>query len=305
MPAFMGGARPQPSHRAHNEQQWGQFLRPGQPEADQRRTARFLFDQVFLGGLGGIKSAMRDLGVTEETVAAWEASTRNILRIFEAHLEKYDFVLGGRVSTADYGLLGPLYAHLYKDLVPGKMMREEYPNVASWCERVHDHAGKPARGPEEWLPGDEVSDDVMQLLQVFFTEFWPVLTSTCEVLTTYLRDGHPGGPLPGKSFSPSCPAQSGHGRLTHSFSLPFGADGQAGGLSRGRRYVNPYHVWMLQRVEVAMQHSNAEVLKQFLSQFQGGPSLLELPAMIQHCRIRKEGGLLYAAPGDVGHRSRL
>ena len=57
-----------------------------------------------------------------------------------------------------------------------------------------------------------------------------------------------------------------------------------------------------------MQESDATILTAFLSQLAGGLDLLRLPAMIEHCRVRKEGGLLYAA--DLHHsvtkpRSRL
>lgn len=304
MPAFMGGARPLPSHREYNERQWGEFFRPGEPEDVQRRTARFFFDNLFLGGLGGGKHSVESLGVTDDTVAAWEASCRNILGIFERHLEASDFVLGGRVSTADFGLLGPLYAHLLTDPVPGKMMEESFPRVSRWCRRVHDRGSQPERGPEEWLPNDEVPETILQLVQVFFTEFWPVLQSTCICLTSYLQNGHGSGPLPGKSFSPDGPAQRGNGRLTHAFSLPFDRQGRAGGVSRGRRFVNPYQVWMLQRVEAAIRKSDHEVLAGFLSKLEGGTDLFDLPSMLEHCRVRKEGAILYAAAEPLPH-SRL
>ena len=58
---------------------------------------------------------MRALGVTWDTVAAWEASCKRILGLLEDHLKVYPFVLGHSPSTADFGLLGPIYAHLYRD----------------------------------------------------------------------------------------------------------------------------------------------------------------------------------------------
>ncbi|CAK0882182.1 unnamed protein product [Prorocentrum cordatum] len=304
MPAFMNGARPLPSHREYNERQWGAFFRPSEPEDVQRRTARFFFDNLFLAGLGLGKYSVESLGVTDDTVAAWEASCRNILGIFERHLESHDFVLGGRVSTADFGLLGPLYAHLLTDPVPGRMMEEEFPRVSQWCRRVHDRGSRPERGAEEWLPDDAVPETIMQLLLVFFTEFWPVLRSTCSVLTSYLQSGHGSGPLPGKSFTPDGPAQRGGGRLTHAFSLPFDRHGRPGGVSRGRRFVNPYQVWMLQRVEAAVRQSDLEVLTGFLSRLDGGTDLLGLPSMLEHCRVRKEGAIIFAAAQHVPH-SRL
>jgi glutathione S-transferase len=35
-----------------------------------------------------------------------------VLQLLERHFHRCDYVLGGRPSLADLGLLGPLYAHL-------------------------------------------------------------------------------------------------------------------------------------------------------------------------------------------------
>lgn len=112
MPSFMGGVKPQPNHLQYNLEQWGAFLRPDGSREQQVRTAKFLFDHIFLGGFGGIKRSMVALGVTDATVAAWEASCRNILSLFEEHFRHHPFVLGSRPSTADFGLLG-LFGHTY------------------------------------------------------------------------------------------------------------------------------------------------------------------------------------------------
>eukprot|EP00966_Prymnesium_polylepis_P193231 4478808-Prymnesium_polylepis.1 len=130
MPTHMRGEQPVPNHREHNVLQWGAFMRPGGSVAAQERTGRFLIDTVLLTDVG-IKGALRDLGVTENTVAAWEASCRAVLRAFDDHLAAHHYVLGGGPSTADFGLLGPLYAHLYRDPVPAAMMRAEFPRVAA------------------------------------------------------------------------------------------------------------------------------------------------------------------------------
>lgn len=304
MPAFMNGAQPLPNHRVYNEAQWGTFLRPDGSEMEQRRAGQFLFNNFILGGVSGIKSSMGSLGVTEETVAAWEASARNILRILDGHFKDHDFILGGKPSTADFGLLGPLYAHLYADPVPGKMMRDEFPHVATWCERVHDRGGLAERGSEQWFEDDHLPDAVMELLQVFFTEFWPVLDSTCRVLTSYLQSGK--GPLlPGKSFGPDSADQHGTGPLTHAFELPFDAQGRPGGVSKGRRLVVPYQVWMLQRLAAAMGECNDAVMRDFLGRLNGGKDLLQLPSLLSGCRVRKDGGLLYAVNDVTVARSKL
>jgi len=226
---------------------------------------------------------MRDLGVTEETVAAWEASARAILGLLNTHFSLHNFVLGGQPSTGDFGLLGPLYAHLYKDPVPGDMMRNEFPHVARWCERLHDQGGGDAvdRPEATWLSGDVIPDTLMPVLQVFFAEMWPVLESTCHVLKAYrMRPGHA---LPGKSFNAESADQQWKGPLTHSFSLPFDAHGRPGGLSQGTRMVVPYQVWMLQRLEATLDLAPAS--KNLLSDISGGLELLKLSTLLHGCRV--------------------
>ncbi|CAJ1422004.1 unnamed protein product, partial [Effrenium voratum] len=205
MPSFMGGVTPTPNHLQYNLEQWGAFLRPEGTVEEQVRSAQFLFDHIFLGGLGGIKRGMVALGVTDDTVAAWEASCRNLLGLFEEHFRHHPFVLGSRPSTADFSLLGPIWAHLLTDPVPGAMLRREFPRVSSWAERLHA-GGAPCaadlRAEGDWLPEDAVPETMLPILEVFFDEMWPVLESSCVQVTGYLQGKPPDFRLPNKSFVP-------------------------------------------------------------------------------------------------------
>ena len=289
-----GGDEP-PSHREYNELQWGTFLRPDGSDAEKCRTARWLFDNVMLTEIG-VKDGMRCLGVSWDTVAAWEASCKNVLQIFEAHLAVHDYVLGGRPSTADFGLLGPLYAHLYKDPVPGEMIRRQFPLVAKWIVRCHDGlVGRSDNG--DWLPDDDIPESILPMLGVFFSEMWPVLQSSCHIISRYLASTHNrSNPLPGKSFSASHPDQMRSGPLVHNFTLPFDKSGRPGGTSHGRRMVLPYQVWMLQRLEPTIQQHSTEVGK-LLRRVAGGMPLLDLSTLLDGCRVRKQGGRIYALNG--------
>ena len=62
------------------------FLRPDGDAASQRRTGKWLVDHVMLSGVG-VVGAMRALGVTWATVAAWEASCKRLLGMLEEHLK--------------------------------------------------------------------------------------------------------------------------------------------------------------------------------------------------------------------------
>eukprot|EP00040_Diaphanoeca_grandis_P013949 m.70517 g.70517 ORF g.70517 m.70517 type:complete len:507 (+) comp24235_c0_seq1:287-1807(+) len=285
-----GGLNP-PNHRDFNELQWGSFLRPDGTDSEKCGAAQFLFDNILFSRTGS-KHGLHCLGVTWDTVDAWEASCKNILRILDNHLAKHDFVLGSRPSTADYGLLGPLYAHLYRDPVPGDMMRKGYPRVVKWCERCHNGDVVELGN---WLADDAIPETILPLLQVFFTEMWPTLVSQCRQLRWYCKTIHDGrSKLPSKSFGPHHSDQIGFGPLTHRFSLPFGKAGTEDTISCGTRMIVPYQNWMLQRIENSLvSNMNPKGVQMLLEKLDGGNELLKIPTMLNGCRVRKEGGLIY------------
>ena len=55
--------------------------------------------------------------------------------LFERHLGEtgVPFLLGHRPSIGDFGLLAPIYAHLYRDPVPGFILRTRW--VYKWVYR--------------------------------------------------------------------------------------------------------------------------------------------------------------------------
>ncbi len=312
----------EPNHAAFNEQQWGAVFAPNADGPGRRRTARMLFDGPFgvrdaFENPRGIFAGLVALGVTERTAPAWEASNGRLLERLETHFGVHDFVLGGLPSLADFGLLGPLYAHLYRDPVAGFALRTRFPLVSEWVERTNhtndlnarsygqklyalgaDGAlvGRPATSDGgAWLDGDRIPPTLIPVLEIFFAEMWPVLVSTVARLRAHLASGAhaPGGELPGKTFTPTPgfeALQTGDGPLTHEFEI--------GGL-RARRMVVPYHVWMLQRLadvvrECVATDASRERIESLLAAFPNGKELLALDAELAGVRVRKVGGRLFA-----------
>lgn len=310
------------SHRGFNEQQWGAVLAAGAPGDVRRAAGAGFFEAAF--GISdtrskpkGVYAGLVHLGVDEHTEKAWQASQHHLLGRLEAHFSQHDYLLGGTPSLADFGLLGPLYAHLYRDAVSGFALRTHFPLVCEWVERTNGEGALNARmvgqkiyGLDEdgnlvgrtatsdagqWLPDDEIPETLLPILEVFFEEMWPVLESSAAVLTRYLQsDLHePGGELPGKTFTatPGFEAlQTGDGPLTHSFAI---------GDVTSRRMVIPYQIWMLQRIEPVLAKAAAtaagrESIAALIGRFKRGSELLELGNLLEGCRIRKEGALLYS-----------
>jgi len=315
----------EPSHRAFNEQQWGAMLAPGARGLERRAAGAAFFENAF--GIAdtrrspkGVYAGLVHLGCDARTERAWQASQHRVLGLLDAHFAQHDFALGGRPSLADFGLLGPLYAHLYRDAVPGFALRVFFPLVAEWVERANGEGALNARAfgqklyslgedgelvarpatsdGADWLPDDRVPDTLLPVLGVFFEEMWPVLRSAARTLARFIAsDAHAaGGELPGKTFfaTPGFEAhQTGDGALTHEFEI--------GGV-RARRMVVPYQIWMLQRVERAIAQAcevpgGRAALERMLGAFPGGLELLDLPELLSSCRIRKEGARLFASAG--------
>jgi glutathione S-transferase len=312
----------EPSHAAFNEQQWGAVIAPGADGLERRRAGRRFFELAF--GIHerdaaprGVYAGLVALGATERTAAAWQAANDRLLGRLEAHFARHDFVLGGAPSLADFALLGPLYAHLYRDAVSGFALRSEFPLVAEWVERANhtgflnarsygqklyslgpdgELSGRPATSDGgEWLPDDAVAPTLLPVLAVFFEEMWPALEASLAALRAHLASGRhpPGGELPGKTFTPTPgfeSLQTGEGALTHEFSI--------GGV-RERRMVTAIHAWMLQRIERELDaccktpEARASV-EAFLAAAPNGRALLGLAQALDGCRVRKEGGRIFA-----------
>ncbi len=312
-----------PSHRAFNEQQWGVLLAPDAPGPARRAAAAGFFEVAFnisnaRSEPRGVYAGLVHLGVDEKTEPAWQSAQHRWLGLLDAHFGHHDYVLGGAPSLADYGLLAPLYAHLFRDAVPGFALRIFFPVLAEWVERANGEGALNARmkgqslyslgesgelvprpatsDGGEWLEGDALPESLLPVLGIFFDEMWPVLDSATRTLRAYVDGGDHtiGDELPGKTFlaTPGFEAlQTGDGPLTHAFEI----DGVA-----GRRMVVPYQTWMLQRLLGVLERCTASeagraAVTELLGHFARGPELLELEALLGGLRIRKEGARLFSA----------
>jgi len=307
----------QPSHRVWNEYQWGAIFGAGRDGPSRRAAGARFFEDAF--GISDSKTNPRgpyagliELGCTRETQDAWRASLHELLQALEIHFSRHDYLLGGRPSLADFGLLGPLYAHFYRDPVPGFALRCFFPLVCEWVERTNAEGALSARcygqklyrvdtdgalvgrcatsDDGDWLAGDEVPKTLDPVLFVFFSQMWPYLENSTDALRAYLEsDAHDrGGELPRKTFTatPGFEAlQRGDGALTAPFEI--------GGIE-ARRMVVPYQMWMLERIERAMADVDRESLGTWLDRFESGREILDLDTRLAGCRVRKEGGLLFS-----------
>jgi glutathione S-transferase len=121
-----------------------------------------------------MRKAMGSFGVSPETIPTIEASYAEFLRLFDAHLEGSPFLLGGRPTIGDYGLMAPLYAHLARDPYPARIMQQTAHRVWRWTERMNrpdQDAGEYGRPPEALFSDDSVPDTLKALMRFIAEDY--------------------------------------------------------------------------------------------------------------------------------------
>ena len=163
------------------------------------------------------------LGVRPESHAAIEAHLADLLDALSAHFAEHAALLGTRMSLADCALLGPFYAHLYLDAVPGRLLRERAPRVCHWIERMN-HPDPTA--PGDFLAGDALAETLRPLLALVGRDAVPLLLDTVRDFERWADARPPELEEPPRAVG-------------------FHETGFRG--ARFQRYTSPYTLWMLQR----------------------------------------------------------
>ena len=195
---------------------YGEFGATAAPEASRA-------EQLAIGRERGasFKGFCPLLGINPQTIPAIEASYEALLADLDTHFASHDFLLGSRPCIGDYGLIGPLYAHLYRDPASGEIMKRLAPRVAAWVERMVD-VKTPLSGA--FLPDDEVPETLLPVLERMMGEQLPFLQTTADMLASWS----------GANPDTDVPRAVGMAEFT------------VEGIT-GQRIAPPFSLWMLQR----------------------------------------------------------
>jgi glutathione S-transferase len=150
-------------------------------------------DAVFAFASERMRSATAAFGVTEELVPDIERSYEEFLALFDAHLAGSPYLLGGRPTIADYGFVGPLYAHLARDPYPSVLMKQRAQRVWRWVERMHApvlDASEYGDCGEELFAGDAVPATLRALLSYIGEEFLDEAMAQVAAVDAWLAE-HP------------------------------------------------------------------------------------------------------------------
>lgn len=143
-------------------------------------------EEQYAAGLeasGPFAGALPRLGITEHSRSAIEHSYLTLLDELNKHFAEHAFLLGERPCIGDFGLIGPLYAHLYRDPASGRLMQERAPHVVRWVEWM---INPDSNRQGDFLPDDQVPASLLPVLQRMFDEQVPVLLETARQLQQWV-----------------------------------------------------------------------------------------------------------------------
>ena len=204
-------------------------------------------ERIFAVASDRMRKATRMFGVTSETMATVEASYLEFLHLLNRHLRDTPYVLGNTPTYADYGLIGPLSAHLGRDPYPSVLMKQQAPRVWRWVERMNApnvDCGEYLSPSADWTSPPNASETLKALLKYIAQEFLPELQAQVEFANQWLAqqpesiEGSNGMPKPSDRHIGTTTVQ------WRGFAIEI--------------MVMPYRIFMLQRVQDCVAALNSQ-----------------------------------------------
>ncbi|MEM9624168.1 MAG: glutathione S-transferase N-terminal domain-containing protein [Pseudomonadota bacterium] len=125
------------------------------------------------------------LGITKASIPLLEGQYADMLAVMCRIFEDQSFLLGEQMSLGDCGLAGPMYAHLFLDLVPGQIMRNTAMPVAHWIERMNHPNPSTFTG---FLPHDALHPAMSDLLKLIGEDAVPMLLDALAAIERWADD---------------------------------------------------------------------------------------------------------------------
>jgi glutathione S-transferase len=193
---------------------------------------------VFDNASGRMRKAAVSFGVTPATYALVEESYLDFLHRLDAHLARTPYLLGSEPTLGDYGLIGPLHAHLARDPHPSVVMKREALHVWRWVERMTTGDADAGEFMQPLAPAELVAT-LAPLLAFIAEDYLPELVAMTDYANAWLAEQD--------EDSLKAPCKRGIGMVR------FVWRGQE--ISAG---VMPYRLWLLQQVVDAIEALGAE-----------------------------------------------
>lgn len=167
-----------------------------------------------------------------ELIEKW---TEDMLTKLNIHFETSPYLLGEAATNADFGLAGPLVAHLCRDPYTKRELMGKYNHVSDWATRIEKipHQGKTVQ--EKTV----ISPTLLPILQSIFQEFIPMIDSTVSQMKEFEQS-------PKYKHGKTFPRRL--GEIEHPF---------LNGEFRFKKRALPFNAWKMQKV-MNVYHSSKD-----------------------------------------------
>jgi glutathione S-transferase len=212
-----------------------------------------------------LRAYLPRVGIVPEQLATMDGWTARTLDLLDVHFAGNAYLLGERPTIGDFGLIGPMYAHLGRDPWPKRELIAPHVHLRAWIDRM-------ARTPPPDI-GDLPADDSLPatlapVLRLIVDEFLPMVEAINGEMAAALGSAEQGALLP-----------RGLGMITHPM-----------GNARFQRTALPFVAWKMQRlldVHATMTPAEQRAVRTWLASL-GGERLLDLKIP----RLRRVGVLV-------------
>jgi len=191
MPIAMHTRWSYPENFALFQHDAGRALLPGFPRALQHKAVDHVANHL--------RAMLPAVGIRPEQNAVLEAWAHAMMALLDTHFAAHSYLLGGRPTLADFGLVGTMYGHLGRDPWPKREMVARYPHLRAWIDRM---ANPPDRRMGALFPDDEIPPTLLPIVQQVVQECVPWFDGIAAEINQVLaeRPGRfpPGKPLPRK-----------------------------------------------------------------------------------------------------------
>ena len=128
-------------------------------------------------------------GVVPELHELIETLHKGLLDKLNVHLSAQPYLLGGKPSIGDFGMMAPLYGHLGRDPAPLNLMQVRAVRAYRWVERMN--RPEPDMGEfygmaEEYPPDDEIPDTLIDVLAHIAIDYVPETRAACTAINEWL-----------------------------------------------------------------------------------------------------------------------
>ncbi len=138
-----------------------------------------------------MRSACQGFGAVPDTFELVESLYHELLDKLNTHFAEQPYLLGGRPSIGDFGMIAPLYGHLGRDPAPLALMQARAIRLFRWVERMNRQdldVGEFDVQDGAYLPDDEIPDTLIDLLKQIAIDFVPETRAAAACINDWLAN---------------------------------------------------------------------------------------------------------------------